>query len=54
MDLKEILRVSMVRIELAKYKDNWRALVKTVMNIPGFIKYGEFIELIYELSVAEE
>ena len=54
MDLKEILWVGVEGIELAKDKDNWWAVMNTVMNISGFIKCGEFIDLIDDLSVAEE
>lgn len=54
MDLKEILWVGMEGIELAKDKDIWRALLNSVMNISGFIKCGAFIDLIDDLSVAEE
>jgi len=53
VDLKEIW-VGVEGIGLAKDKDNWRALVNTVMNKSGFIKFGEFIDLIDDLSVAEE
>jgi hypothetical protein len=49
-----MLWVGVEGIELAKDKDNWRALLNTVMNISGFIKCGEFIDLIDDLSAVEE
>jgi hypothetical protein len=54
MDLKEILWVGLERTELAKDKNNWRVLVNTEMNKSGFIKCGEFIDIIDDLSVVEE
>ena len=54
MDLKEILWIGFEGNELAKDKDNWRALVNTVMNISGFIKCGEFVDFTDDLSVAKE
>lgn len=32
----------MVWIYLAQDTDNWRAIVKAVMNLPVYIKCGEF------------
>jgi hypothetical protein len=33
IDIREIGRDGMDRIELARYRDQWRALVNTVMNL---------------------
>jgi hypothetical protein len=54
VDLKEILLFGLEVIELAKDKDTWRALVNTVINISSFIKCDEFVDLVDDLSIAEE
>jgi hypothetical protein len=44
MDLREIGRDGLGRIELAQDRDQWRALVNTVTNISGSIKCWEVLE----------
>jgi hypothetical protein len=41
MDLQEVGIGCMDWIELVKDTDRWRALMNTVMNVLGSIKYGE-------------
>jgi hypothetical protein len=44
MDLREILWGGMDWIYLAQDRDQWRALVNTVMNLRGSIKCWEILE----------
>ena len=44
MDLQEVRGGCGDWIELAEDRDRWRALVSTVMNFLGYIKYGEFLD----------
>jgi hypothetical protein len=39
MNIREIGRGGMDWIDLAQDRDQWRALVNTVINLPGSIKY---------------
>jgi hypothetical protein len=42
MDLREVGWEVLDWMHLAQDRDQWRALVSTVMNIWGYIKAGEF------------
>jgi hypothetical protein len=44
MDLREIEWAHMDWIDVAQYRDRWRALVYTVMNFRGSIKCCEILE----------
>jgi hypothetical protein len=44
MDLRVIGLDGKDWIDVAQYRDQWRALVNTVMNIRGSIKCLEFLE----------
>jgi hypothetical protein len=44
MNLQEVGLGSMERIDLARDRDMWRALVNTVMKVWVTIKCGEFLE----------
>jgi hypothetical protein len=44
MDLREIGWDGMDSIDLTQDGDQWRALVNTVMNLRGFLKYLEVLE----------
>jgi hypothetical protein len=44
MDLGETGWGGIDWIDLAQDKDQWRAVLNTVMNIPSFIKYWEVLE----------
>jgi hypothetical protein len=44
MDLREIRWGDMDWIDLPQDRDQWRALVNTVMNPPGSIKCWEVLE----------
>jgi hypothetical protein len=43
MDLREIRRAGMDCIDLAKDRDQWRALVNTVMNLRVPYNAGEYV-----------
>jgi hypothetical protein len=44
IDLREIGWDGMDWIDLGQNRDQWRALVDTVMNLPGSIKCWEVLE----------
>jgi hypothetical protein len=47
MDLREIGWDGLDRIELAQDRDQWRALVNTVMNLRVFLNCWEFPEWLH-------
>ena len=44
MELEEVGRGCGDWMELAQYRDRWRALVSAVMNFGGSIKFWEFLD----------
>jgi hypothetical protein len=44
MDVREIGFGGVDWVHLARDRDQWRAFVKTVMNLRGSIKRGEFLD----------
>jgi hypothetical protein len=54
MDFREIGGGGMVWIDLAQDRDQWRTLVKSVMNLRGKIERCEILEQFAQLAASQE
>jgi hypothetical protein len=54
MDLREIGWNGMDWIDLVQDRDQWRALVNTVMNLQGSIKRWEFLEWLHNWQLLKK
>jgi hypothetical protein len=54
MELKEIEWADMEWIRLAQVRDQWRAVVNTVMNLQVSIKYWEVFEWLHNWRLVKK